>query len=108
MAKVFLCLAMLLALAAQELVVATKVAEQTEGPTVDREGNVYFSEMPLHRIMKLRKDGAEQIDGRKRARIEGDRFVIAEPPLVGEENAEHRSVRRDGNIVNNLVIRRAQ
>ena len=48
---------MLLPLAAQQVEVAAKVAAQTEGPTVDREGNVYFSEMPMHRIMKLSKDG---------------------------------------------------
>jgi gluconolactonase len=57
MAKVLLCLAMLLPVAAQQVEVAATVTQQTEGPTVDREGNVYFTEMPLHRIMKLSKDG---------------------------------------------------
>jgi gluconolactonase len=37
------CLVALLPAAAQEVEVATTVAF-TEGPTVDREGNVYFSE----------------------------------------------------------------
>lgn len=36
--------------------VATIVAF-TEGPTVDAEGNVYFTETTFHRIMKLAKDG---------------------------------------------------
>ena len=47
---------MLLPAAAQEVEVATEVAA-LEGPTVDREGNVYFSNMVAQRIMKLSKDG---------------------------------------------------
>jgi gluconolactonase len=42
--------------AAQQVEVATSVAF-TEGPTVDREGNVYFSEMVGLRIMKLSPSG---------------------------------------------------
>jgi gluconolactonase len=56
MTKTFLCLIMLLPAAAQEVEVATEVAA-LEGPTVDREGNVYFSNMVAQRIMKLGKDG---------------------------------------------------
>ena len=56
MTKTFLCLIMLLPAAAQEVEVATEVAA-LEGPTVDREGNVYFSNMVAQRIMKLSKDG---------------------------------------------------
>src|SRR6202790_5088265 len=56
MTKTFLCLIMLLPAAAQEVEVATEVAA-LEGPTVDREGNVYFTEMVSQRIMKLSKDG---------------------------------------------------
>ena len=41
---------------AQQPEVATTVAF-TEGPTVDREGNVYFSEMVSLRIMKLSATG---------------------------------------------------
>ena len=36
--------------------VATAVAF-TEGPTVDRDGNVYFTEMVAQRIMKLSAEG---------------------------------------------------
>lgn len=36
--------------------IATTVAF-TEGPTVDAEGNVYFTETTFHRIMRLAKDG---------------------------------------------------
>ena len=40
----------------QELEIATTVAF-TEGPTVDREGNVYFTEITSQRIMKLSASG---------------------------------------------------
>ncbi len=42
--------------AAQPAVIATAVAF-TEGPTVDRDGNVYFSEMVSQRILKLSPSG---------------------------------------------------
>ena len=41
---------------AQQLEVATTVAF-TEGPAVDRDGNVYFTEMVTQRIMKLSPKG---------------------------------------------------
>ena len=41
---------------AQELEIATQVAF-TEGPAVDREGNVYFTDIISQRIMKLGKNG---------------------------------------------------
>jgi gluconolactonase len=41
---------------AQELQVAATLAF-TEGPTVDRDGNLYFSEMVTQRIMKVSADG---------------------------------------------------
>ena len=43
-------------LAAQQPEIATAVAF-TEGPTVDRDGNVYFTEMVSLRIMKLTANG---------------------------------------------------
>jgi hypothetical protein len=42
--------------AAQEVEIAAAVAF-TEGPTADREGNVYFTDIMSQRIMKLSKDG---------------------------------------------------
>src|SRR6266849_7704860 len=45
-----------LAAAAAEPEVATTVAF-TDGPTVDAEGNVYFTETTFNRIMKLSRDG---------------------------------------------------
>ena len=51
-----LCVAMSGAAASQQAEVATAVAF-TEGPAVDRDGNVYFSEMVSLRIMKLSANG---------------------------------------------------
>jgi gluconolactonase len=51
-----ICLLTPLPVAAQAPEVATTVAF-TEGPTVDREGNVYFTEIINQRIMKLGADG---------------------------------------------------
>jgi gluconolactonase len=56
MARFLFCLVMLFAAAAQEVEIATAVSF-TEGPTVDRDGNVYFSEIMTERIMKLSTDG---------------------------------------------------
>ena len=56
MLKVLFFLFALVSVAAQEVEIATTVSF-TEGPTVDREGNVYFTETVTHRIMKLATDG---------------------------------------------------
>ena len=48
-----ICVAMSGAAASQQPEVATTVAF-TEGPTVDRDGNVYFTDIINQRIMKLR------------------------------------------------------
>ena len=50
------CSMMLFSAEAQELEIATAVSA-LEGPTVDRDGNVYFSERSSQRIMKLSKEG---------------------------------------------------
>src|SRR3954462_13632509 len=56
MTRFFLGLILLLPAAAQEPEIATTVAF-TEGPTVDREGNVYFTELMSQRIMHLANGG---------------------------------------------------
>jgi gluconolactonase len=56
MARYLLSVILLFSAAAQDVEIATTVAF-TEGPTVDREGNVYFSEIMTQRILKLGKDG---------------------------------------------------
>jgi gluconolactonase len=56
MTRFLFCLALVWPLAAQEVEIAATVAF-TEGPTVDRDGNVYFTETISQRIMKLGTDG---------------------------------------------------
>jgi len=51
-----MCLLMPWPAAAQQPEIATTIAF-TEGPTVDREGNVYFTDIINQRIMKLSSDG---------------------------------------------------
>jgi gluconolactonase len=51
-----ICLVVPSSAAAQQPEIATTVAF-TEGPTVDREGNVYFTDIINQRIMKLSSDG---------------------------------------------------
>jgi gluconolactonase len=55
---VLICVALLVpfAAAAQQAEIATTVAF-TEGPVVDRDGNVYFTELVFQRIMKLTPKG---------------------------------------------------
>ena len=55
-AMVIGCLVTPLAASAQQVEVATTVAF-TEGPTVDRDGSVYFTDIINQRIMKLGADG---------------------------------------------------
>ena len=56
MAMCLICLLTPWSVFAQQPEIATTVAF-TEGPTLDREGNVYFSDIINQRIMKLSKDG---------------------------------------------------
>src|SRR5213593_1107120 len=53
----WLCLAMSPAAAAQTVERAAEVPTLTEGPTVDRDGNLYFTEMRFQRIFKLATNG---------------------------------------------------
>jgi gluconolactonase len=53
---VMLCLVAPGGAGAQEVQIAAQIAF-TEGPTVDRDGNVYFTDIMSQRIMKLGKDG---------------------------------------------------
>ena len=55
-AMCLICLAAAWPAAAQQPEIATTVAF-TEGPTQDREGNVYFTDIINQRIMKLSRDG---------------------------------------------------
>src|SRR5213593_2457659 len=53
----WLCLAMSPAAAAQTVERAAEVPTLTEGPTVDRDGNLYFTELRFRRIFKVDTKG---------------------------------------------------
>jgi gluconolactonase len=74
--------------AAQQPEVATSVAF-TEGPTVDRDGNVYFTEMVSQRIMKLTANG---VLSTFRERSNGANGLLVDPQgrLIACEGAESR------------------
>ena len=74
--------------AAQQPEVATSVAF-TEGPTVDRDGNVYFTEMVSQRIMKLTGKG---VLSTFREHSNGANGLLVDPQgrLVACEGAESR------------------
>jgi gluconolactonase len=73
---------------AQEVEIATAVSA-LEGPTVDREGNVYFTEMVSQRIMKLSKEGVLSTY-RARSNAANGQLIDPEGRLIVCEGAESR------------------
>jgi gluconolactonase len=86
MAKFLFCLILLLPAAAQKVEVATTVAF-TEGPTVDREGNVYFTEIMTQRIMKLGADGVLSTY-REHSNVANGLLIDPQGRLIACEGAE--------------------
>ncbi len=72
--------------AAQQPEIATTVAF-TEGPTVDRDGNVYFTEMVFQRIMKLTANGVLSTF-RERSNNANGLLIDPQGRLVACEGAE--------------------
>src|SRR6185503_6715389 len=58
--KLLVCFAILFPATAQEVEIATTISF-TEGPTVDRDGNVYFTDIMTQRIMKLSPAGVQSV-----------------------------------------------
>lgn len=81
-----LCLVMLVQAADQEVEIAAAVAF-TEGPTVDRAGNVYFSEIMSQRIMKLGTDGVVSTY-REHSNVANGLLVDPQDRLIACEGAE--------------------
>jgi len=81
-----LCLVMLFPAAAQEVEIAASVAF-TEGPTVDREGNVYFTEIMSQRIMKLGTDGVVSTY-REHSNVANGLLIDPQGRLIACEGAE--------------------
>ena len=71
---------------AQELEVATTVAF-TEGPAVDKAGNVYFTELMSQRILKLGTDGV-LTTYREKSNVANGLLIDAQNRLVACEGAE--------------------
>jgi len=74
--------------AQEEVEIAASVAF-TEGPTVDREGNVYFTEIMSQRIMKLGIDGVMSTY-REHSNVANGLLIDSEGRLVACEGAEFR------------------
>src|SRR5262245_25563041 len=71
---------------AQQVEIATSVAF-TEGPAVDREGNVYFTDIINQRIMKLSKDGPLTIY-REKSNVANGLLIDPQGRLIACEGAE--------------------
>ena len=79
---------------AQEADIAVALAA-TEGPTVDRDGNVYFTEMVTQRIMRLGKEGVLSTY-REHSNAANGLLIDAQGRLIACEGADSR---RTGNLV---------
>jgi gluconolactonase len=71
---------------AQQVEIATAVAF-TEGPAVDREGNVYFTDIVNQRIMMLSKDGPLSIY-REKSNVANGLLIDPQGRLIACEGAE--------------------
>src|SRR5688572_30429335 len=84
--------------AMQELEVATSVS-MLEGPTVDAEGNVYFTDILMQRIMRFSKDGMFSVF-REKSNVANGLLIDPQGRLVAAEGAAspppERTARRTG------------
>ena len=82
---------------AQEVEIATIVAF-TEGPTVDRDGNVFFTETTSQRIMRLGTDGQLTTWREKSNRANGLLFDLQGRLVACEQNRVTRTEMASGKI----------
>lgn len=85
-AMLLVCLVMPRPGVGQQVEIAATVAF-TEGPTVDREGNVYFTEIINQRIMKLGKDGVLSTY-RENSNVANGLLIDSQGRLIACEGAE--------------------
>jgi gluconolactonase len=83
-----------LGLTAQDLEIATSVS-LLEGPTVDADGNVYFSDILMQRIMRLSRDGQFSIF-RENSNVANGMVIDRQGRLVVAEGAESPTAIRSG------------
>ena len=82
---------------AQDLEIATALS-MTEGPTVDREGNVYFTEIMTQRIMRLSKEGKLTIY-REHSNAANGLLIDPQGRLIAAEGATSATAQRYGMTV---------
>jgi len=82
------CSVMLAPAVAQDVEIATALSA-LEGPTVDRDGNVYFTEMVSQRIMKLSKEGVLSTY-REHSNMANGLLIDPEGRLIACEGADSR------------------
>ena len=80
--------------AMQELEIATSVS-MLEGPAVDAEGNVYFTDILTQRIMRFSKDGKFSIF-REKSNIANGLVIDPQGRLVAAEGAASPTAERSG------------
>ena len=80
--------------AAQDLEIATSVS-MLEGPAVDRDGNVYFTDVLTQRIMRFSKDGALSIY-REKSNAANGLLIDPQGRLVAAEGATSATAQRNG------------
>jgi gluconolactonase len=78
----------------QELEIATSIS-MLEGPTVDAEGNVYFTDILLQRIMRFSTDGVFSVF-REKSNVANGLVIDAQGRLVAAEGAASPTAERSG------------
>lgn len=78
----------------QELEIATSVS-MLEGPTVDADGNVYFTDILMQRIMRFSKDGEFSVF-RERSNVANGLVIDPQGRLVAAEGAASPTAERSG------------
>jgi gluconolactonase len=88
-----LCLASL-PVATQQIEIATSIS-MLEGPTVDREGNVYFTDILMQRILRFSKDGVFSVF-REKSNVANGLVIDLQGRLVAAEGSTSPTAERVG------------
>jgi gluconolactonase len=80
--------------AAQQLQIATSVS-MLEGPTVDRDGNVYFTDILMQRIMRLGRDGRFSVF-RENSNVANGLVIDPQGRLIAAEGSRSPTAERMG------------
>ena len=80
--------------ATQQLEIATSVS-MLEGPTVDRDGNVYFTDILMQRIMRLGRDGRFSVF-REKSNVANGLVIDPQGRLIAAEGSRSPTAERMG------------